>query len=86
MVASPTLKHKTKATQYYIGGQAGWTGLPYQTDTIEGVGPIPVQFNAGTMSARAGYQLSPWRFEEECSYRRNGVAGYGVVCREHEGG
>ncbi|MBV8131988.1 MAG: hypothetical protein JO282_05675, partial [Alphaproteobacteria bacterium] len=33
--------------QYYIGAQAGWTGLPYQTDTIEGLRPIAVQFNAG---------------------------------------
>jgi opacity protein-like surface antigen len=66
--------------QYYIGAQAGWTGLPYQTDTIEGVGPIPVQFNAGyNVGARGGYQLAPWRFEEEYSYRRNGVAEYGMV-------
>jgi OmpA-OmpF porin, OOP family len=63
--------------QYYIGAQAGWTGLPYQTDTIEGVGPVPVQFNAGyNVGARGGYQLSSWRFEEEYSYRRNGVAEY----------
>jgi opacity protein-like surface antigen len=63
--------------QYYIGAQAGWTGLPYQTDTIEGVGPIPVQFNAGyNVGARGGYRLTPWRFEEEYSYRRNGVAEY----------
>ena len=66
--------------QYYIGAQAGWTGLPYQTDTIDGLGPVPVQFNAGyNVGARGGYQLAPWRFEEEYSYRRNGVAEYGTV-------
>jgi opacity protein-like surface antigen len=66
--------------QYYLGAQAGWTGLPYQTDTIEGLGSFPVQFNAGyNVGARGGYQLAPWRFEEEYSYRRNNVAGYGVV-------
>jgi opacity protein-like surface antigen len=66
--------------QYYIGTQAGWTGLPYQTDRIEGVGPVPVQFNAGyNIGARGGYQLAAWRFEEEYSYRHNGVAAYGVV-------
>ena len=65
------------SAQYYIGAQAGWTGLPYQTDTIDGVGPVPVQFNAGyNLGARGGYQLAPWRFEEEYSYRRNGVAEY----------
>ena len=43
--------------QYYIGAQAGWTGLPYQTDTIEGMGSVPLQFNAGyNVGARGGYQ------------------------------
>jgi opacity protein-like surface antigen len=64
--------------QYYIGAQAGWTGLPYQTDTIEGLGPVPVQFNSGyNVGVRGGYQLTAWRFEEEYSYRRNSVAEYG---------
>ena len=63
--------------QYYIGAQAGWTGLPYQTDTIEGFGPVAVQFNAGfNVGARGGYRLGSWRFEEEYSYRRNDVAEY----------
>jgi opacity protein-like surface antigen len=63
--------------QYYIGAQAGWTGLPYQTDTIDGLSPVPVQFNAGyNIGGRGGYQLAPWRFEEEYSYRRNNVAEY----------
>src|SRR6516225_8841768 len=66
--------------QYYIGAQAGWTGLPYQTDTIEGLGPVPVQFNAGfNVGGRGGYQLGPWRFEEEYSYHRNNVAEYDAV-------
>ena len=63
--------------QFYIGAQGGWTGLPYQTDTIEGFGPVAVQFNAGfNVGARGGYRLGPWRFEEEYSYRRNDVAEY----------
>lgn len=63
--------------QYYIGTQAGWTGLPYQTDTIEGLGSVPVQFSAGyNIGVRGGYRLGPWRFEEEYSYRRNDVAEY----------
>ena len=65
------------SAQYYIGAQAGWTGLPYQTDTIAGQRPVPVQFNAGyNVGVRGGYQLGPWRFEEEYSHRRNGVAEY----------
>ena len=68
------------SAQYYIGAQAGWTGLPYQTDTVEGFGPVPVQFDAGfNVGERGGYQLGPWRFEEEYSYRRNNVAEYDAV-------
>ena len=66
--------------QYYIGAQAGWTGLPYLTDMIDGLGAVPVQFNAGyNVGVHGGYQLGSWRFEEEYSYRRNNVAAYGVV-------
>jgi opacity protein-like surface antigen len=65
--------------QYYIGAQAGWTGLPYQTDTIDGVGSVPVEFGAGyNVGVRGGYQLWPWRFEEEYSYRRNDAAEFGA--------
>lgn len=65
--------------QYYIGAQAGWTGLPYQTDTIEDVGPVPVGFSAGyNTGVRGGYQLGSWRFEEEYSYRQNDTAEFGA--------
>jgi OmpA-OmpF porin, OOP family len=64
--------------QYYIGAQAGWTGLPYQTDTIDGMGSVPVKFSAGyNVGVRGGYQLGSWRFEEEYSYRQNDVAEFG---------
>lgn len=64
--------------QYYLGGQAGWTGLPYQTDTLEGDAAIPVSFNAGyNVGVRGGYRFGSWRFEEEYSYRHNNVAEYG---------
>jgi opacity protein-like surface antigen len=63
--------------QYYLGGQAGWTGLPYQTDTMDGLAAIPVGFNGGyNVGVRGGYRLGPWRFEEEYSYRHNNVAEY----------
>jgi opacity protein-like surface antigen len=66
--------------QYYIGAQAGWTGLPYQTDTIDGLGSVPVQFTAGyNVGVRGGYQLGPWRFEEEYSHRHNDLAEYDEI-------
>ena len=65
--------------QYYIGAQTGWTGLPYQTDTIDGLDSVPVQFSAGyNIGVRGGYQLGLWRFEEEYSYRQNDVAEFGA--------
>jgi OmpA-OmpF porin, OOP family len=64
--------------QYYIGAQAGWTGLPYQTDTIDRLRPIPVGFSAGyNVGVRGGYQLGAWRFEEELSFRRNNTVEFG---------
>ena len=64
--------------QYYLGAQAGWTGLPYQTDTIEGLGSVPVGFSAGyNVGARGGYQRGPWRFEEEYSFRQNHTSEFG---------
>ena len=65
--------------QYYIGAQGGWTGLPYQTDTIDRLGSVPVEFSAGyNVGVRGGYQSGPWRFEEEYSYRHNDVAEFGA--------
>jgi hypothetical protein len=47
--------------QYYLGGQAGWTGLPYETDTFDhGVGAIPVDFSTGyNVGGRGGYRFGP---------------------------
>lgn len=71
--------------QYYIGAQAGWTGLPYQTDTIEGLGSVPVGFSAGyNVGARGGYQRGPWRFEEEYSYRQNDTSEFGAADSTNE--
>jgi OmpA-OmpF porin, OOP family len=65
--------------QYYLSAQGGWTGLPYQTDTIDGQGPVPVEFAAGyNVGVRGGYQLGPWRFEEEYSYRQDGATQFGA--------
>ena len=71
---APLLTPQTQA-QFYIGAEAGWTGLPYQTDTIPGVTSATVQFNSGfNAGVRGGYEWGAWRFEEEYSYRQNGVA------------
>jgi OmpA-OmpF porin, OOP family len=58
--------------QFYIGGEGGWTGLPYQTDTIIGVTSVATFFDNGfNAGVRGGYEWGPLRFEEEYSYRQN---------------
>ena len=51
------------AQYYYIGVQGGWTGRPYQTDTIDGLGPIPVEFDRGyNIGVRGGYPVGTVAF------------------------
>ena len=58
--------------QLYLGGEAGWTGFPDQTDYILGGPSFQARFNAGFNAGfRGGYEWGPWRFEEEYSYRQN---------------
>jgi len=60
--------------QLYIGGEAGWTGLSGQTDTISGITSPTARFNGGfNTGVRGGYEWGSWRFEEEYSYRQNGA-------------
>ena len=60
--------------QLYIGGEAGWTGLVDERDTIAGLTYVNARFNGGFNAGfRAGYELGPWRFEEEYTYRQNGA-------------
>ncbi len=76
---------------WYIGPEGGWTSLTSQTDTTSAVsftGPgaatftVPsfgpqANFNSGfNVGARGGYQWGPWRFEEEYSYRHNGLSSF----------
>jgi OmpA-OmpF porin, OOP family len=74
---------------FYIGPEGGWTALTNQTDTINGrivTGPggaalslprrsVTANFDSGfNVGGRVGYQWGPWRFEEEYSFRRNGLS------------
>jgi opacity protein-like surface antigen len=67
----------------YLGPEGGWTQLTSQSDqfTVRGA-PHPnfspkVDFNSGfNVGVRGGYEWGPWRFEEEYSYRNNGVSSF----------
>jgi outer membrane protein OmpA-like peptidoglycan-associated protein len=73
-----------RAQNFYLGGEAGWSALNDQTDRIGGVPPLHARYDSGyAVGARAGYEMGPWRFEEEYVYRNNGlnhldVAGFNV--------
>jgi OOP family OmpA-OmpF porin len=76
---------------WYIGPEGGWTSLTSQSDqvspvtftgpgggtfTFPGVSPT-ANFDSGfNVGARGGYQWGPWRFEEEYSFRRNGLSSF----------
>lgn len=81
MVMSVT---SARAQTLYIGGEGGWTVLQNQTSRGAGLPDPKSRFDSGfAAGARVGYEMGPWRFEEEYVYRRNGLnrisaAGFNV--------
>ena len=70
---------------FYLGPEGGWTSLTTENPTFAVVGPrgnaavrsAHVSFNSGFNAGfRGGYMWGPWRFEEEYSYRSNGVSNF----------
>ena len=58
---------------WYFGGEGGWTSLEDASDSVAGVG-FSQKFSDGfNVGARAGYEWGPLRFEEEFSFRQNGI-------------
>ncbi len=63
-----------QAQTFYLGGEAGWSVLENQTDSAAGQPPIHAHFDSGyAVGARAGYEMGPWRFEEEYIYHNNSL-------------
>ena len=60
------------AQTFYLGAQGGWTVLTDQKSTSAGFPTVSSGYDSGfAVGARAGYEMGPWRFEEEYAYRRN---------------
>jgi outer membrane protein OmpA-like peptidoglycan-associated protein len=58
--------------QWYIGGEAGWSDLTDSTDRGGGLPTLHKNFDSGyALGVRGGYQMGPWRFEEEYIYHNN---------------
>lgn len=65
--------------QWYIGGEAGWSDLTDAHDHGRALPTVHKSFDDGyEVGARAGYQMGPWRFEEEYIYHNNGLSGITV--------
>ena len=64
-----------QAQTFYLGAEGGWTVLNDQTSTAAGFPSAKSRFDSGfAAGARVGYEMGPWRFEEEYTYRRNGLS------------
>jgi OOP family OmpA-OmpF porin len=76
-----------QAQIFYFGGEAGWSNLEDQTDRFTGVVRVKKRFDDGfAAGARAGYELGPWRFEEEYIFHGNdlnrvSVGGFSAPAR-----
>ena len=74
VILTAVLPSPASRAQFYIGGEAGWTGLFDQADTFSDMRSAIARFYGGfNTGVRGGYEWGPWRFEEEYSYRRNGA-------------
>jgi OmpA-OmpF porin, OOP family len=57
---------------WYLGGEAGWSDLEDQTDRVSGAGVAKATYDSGyALGVRGGYQMGPWRIEEEYVYHGN---------------
>jgi OOP family OmpA-OmpF porin len=63
-----------QAQTFYLGAEGGWSVLNNQSNTAAGFPTVNSRFDSGfAAGARVGYEMGPWRFEEEYVYRRNGL-------------
>jgi len=68
-----------RAQTFYLGGEAGWNLLEDQTDRAAGFPSVRAKYSSGfAAGVRAGYEMGPWRFEEEYTYRSNDLNGLSV--------
>jgi outer membrane protein OmpA-like peptidoglycan-associated protein len=70
-----TFVSSAQAQIFYLGGEGGWTSLEDQSNRTKGLPNIRTSYDSGfAVGARAGYEMGPWRFEEEYVYRNNDLS------------
>jgi outer membrane protein OmpA-like peptidoglycan-associated protein len=63
-----------RAQVIYFGAEGGWSNLEDQKDrfNVPGSPSVKTRYDSGfAAGARVGYEMGPWRFEEEYAYRSN---------------
>jgi outer membrane protein OmpA-like peptidoglycan-associated protein len=62
-----------QAQTLYLGGEGGWNVLEDQRDRgPAGTANVRARFDDGyAAGAKVGYEMGPWRFEEEYTFRHN---------------
>ena len=64
---------------WYFGGEGGWSTLEDATGRFGSLS-FKQRFDDGfNVGARGGYEWGPWRFEEEFSFRQNGISSVNVA-------
>jgi len=77
-VAAALVAADARAQTFYVGGEGGWTDLENQRDRNLPPGATArSRFDDGfNVGGKAGYELGPWRFEEEYEYRENDLRSF----------
>jgi OmpA-OmpF porin, OOP family len=63
-----------RAQVIYFGAEGGWSNLEDQKEKFStpGSASVKTRYDSGfAAGARVGYEMGPWRFEEEYAYRSN---------------
>jgi OmpA-OmpF porin, OOP family len=64
-----------QAQTLYFGAEGGWTHLNSQTSRATGFPTLRTKFEDGFVAGgKIGYEMGPWRFEEEYAYRANDIS------------
>src|SRR5262249_9504422 len=74
MLTAAMLGADARAQVIYFGAEVGWSNLEDQKEKFGAPGSrsLKTRYDSGfAAGARVGYEMGPWRFEEEYAYRSN---------------
>jgi OmpA-OmpF porin, OOP family len=78
-VATAMFAGAAQAQTIYLGGEAGWSVLENQTDNAPGFPSLHAHYDSGfAAGVRIGYEMEPFRFEEEYIFHDNALSSLDV--------